>query len=149
MCEQDGEKITTDDLFEKVLGSKEVKKIATADWLAKGTELFGDDPKLWRFVCPNCKHVQSIADFIALREAVGYEGEVQNAYYSCIGRYDTRIPEKDIGTLTANPKSPCDYTLGGLICLAKTIVVDDEGKENPVFEFATIERITITRRRRR
>jgi predicted RNA-binding Zn-ribbon protein involved in translation (DUF1610 family) len=45
----------------------EPKKIPIADWLAKGKELFGDDPKAWQFVCPNCGHVQAIADFISLQ----------------------------------------------------------------------------------
>lgn len=114
----------------------EVKRIPIADWLAEGKRLFGDDAAVWRFVCSNCKHVQTIADFIELRDLKIWDGnDAQIAYYSCIGRYDTRIPEAKKGQLLGNPKSPCDYTLGGLIGLAKTIVIDDDDREHHVFEF--------------
>ena len=113
-----------------------VKRLTTEEWLAKGKELFGDDPKLWKFSCANCGHIQTIADFIELRKLGLFDGDVQGAYYSCIGRYDRRLPDKTIGELGDKDKSPCNYTLGGLIVLAKTVVVDDENYENPVFEFA-------------
>ena len=113
----------------------ETRKISVEEWMGEGKALFGDDPRLWRFKCANCHHVQTIADFIELRDLGLYRGDVQNAYYSCIGRYDTRIPESKIGTIT-DRKSPCDYTLGGLFRFVKTIVVDHDGTEKHVFEFA-------------
>ena len=112
-----------------------VRRMPLEQWLAKGRELFGDDPKQWRFRCANCGHVQTIADFIKLRDLGLWEGDAQIAYYSCIGRYDSRILPGQLGRLDGEGKSPCDYTLGGLFCLAKTIVIDDEGREHPVFEF--------------
>lgn len=58
-------------------------------------------------------------------------------YFSCIGRFDTRIPKDDVGTiLDKKPKSPCNYTLGGLFCFAKTFVISESGEKIPVFEFA-------------
>lgn len=114
-----------------------VKRMSKQEWLAKGKELFGDDPKVWRFKCACCGHVQTIGDFIKLRDLGLWEGDAQTAYHSCIGRYDPRIPEKEVGKLDGEGKSPCDYTLGGLIVLAKTVVVDGEGNEHKVFEFAT------------
>lgn len=43
------------------------KEVSQADWLAEGEKLFGTDPRKWKFKCPNCGHVQSMEDFIELR----------------------------------------------------------------------------------
>lgn len=115
-----------------------VKRMSKEDWLAQGRELFGDDPRQWKFKCACCGHVQTIADFIELQDLGLWHGiDAQVAYHSCIGRYDPRIPEEEPGRLDGEGKSPCDYTLSGFISLAKTLVVDDEGHEHRVFEFAT------------
>ena len=113
-----------------------VNQMSIEDWMAKGKELFGEDPKRWKFKCACCGHVQTIGDFIELRDLGLWDGDAGVAYYNCIGRYDSRIPEKELGKLDGKGKSPCDYTLGGLISLAKTIVVDGDGNEHKVFEFA-------------
>ncbi len=119
-----------------IQATAKVKKIGIADWMAEGSKLFGTDPRDWRFVCPNCNHVQTIGDFIELRRAGIDIKDAQVATYSCIGRYDTRIPRTEIGTLgDRNKKQPCDYTLGGVFHFVRTIVVDGEGNEHPVFEF--------------
>ncbi len=109
------------------------RRILLADWLAKGYKLFGKDARLWRFKCSNCGHIQSMNDFIELREKGITDVEPQTAYFSCIGRFDSRLPK--VGQIGDNI-SPCNYTLGGLLCFAHTFVVDEEGKEHPVFEFA-------------
>ncbi len=114
-----------------------VNRISKDDWLAEGKRLFGEDRREWKFKCACCGHIQTIADFIELRNLKIWDGDAQIAYHSCIGRYDTRIPAKDLGRLDGRSKSPCDYTLGGLISLAKTVVVDDNQNEHKVFEFAT------------
>lgn len=118
-----------------------VKRLSQDEWLAKGKELFGDDPRQWKFRCACCGHVQTMGDFIELQKLGLWHRDIdiQKAYHSCIGRYDPRIPHKALGKLDGQGKSPCDYTLGGLICLAKTVVVDGDGKEHKVFEFATDE----------
>lgn len=131
------EKSMTEALKSMVSGmTPAIRKISAEDWLAEGVRLFGEDPKLWRFVCPNCKNVQTIADFLELRKAGIKVKDAQVAYFNCIGRYDTRISSDKIGTMT-DKKKPCNYTLGGLLRLVKTVVLDDEGKEHPVFEFET------------
>ena len=112
-----------------------IRRIDVKDWMAEGKALFGDEPLDWKFVCPNCGHIQTMRDFLELREAGIYKKTLQQAYYSCIGRFDTRIKEKDVGTIL-DRKSPCNYTLGGLFPFCKTVVIDEEGKENLVFEFA-------------
>lgn len=114
-----------------------VKRISKDDWFAKGRELFGDDPKLWRFKCACCGHVQTIGDFIQLRDLELWDGDARIAYHSCIGGCDPRIPEKDLGKFFGRRKSPCNYALAFSISLAKTVVVDNDGNEHSVFEFAT------------
>lgn len=113
-----------------------MKEISLKDWLQEGEELFGKDKKKWRFVCSNCGHVQTIADFIKLRDLkiVGLDFDPGNVvYFSCIGRFDTRI--KDVGTIWDN-KSPCNYTNGGLFCLSEVKVKNEDGEPIPVFDFA-------------
>lgn len=118
-----------------------VKRISKEDWLAQGKQLFGDDPRQWKFKCACCGHVQTMADFSELRDLGLWQfdtiADTQVAYYACIGRYDPRIPEEELGRLDGEGKSPCDYTLRGFFSLAKTVVVDDDGEEYRVFEFAT------------
>ncbi len=112
------------------------KEICLKQWLEQGQKLFGDDPLKWEFVCPNCGHVQTMQDFVDLHALGIYKGKSPEvAYFSCIGRFDDRIPKGNIGTL-GDPKEYCDYTLGGLIPLVKTVVVDRKGKRNKVFEFS-------------
>ena len=118
------------------MSNEQLKKISKSDWLKVGMERFGANPKAWKFVCPNCGNVQTIQDFIDLREHGIEVKDAQVAYFNCIGRYDTRIPPEKIGRLMENPLSPCDYTMGGLIPLCKTVVIDEDGNENRVFEFA-------------
>lgn len=118
----------------------ELKEIPVNDWLAEGKRLFGDDERQWKWKCSNCGHVQSIADFLELKKLGIIKAETDVGtlvYYSCIGRFDTRIPEKDVGTIyDKKKKSPCNYTNGGLFCFAKTFVINESGKRVPVFEFA-------------
>uniref|UniRef100_A0A6M3LLZ3 Uncharacterized protein n=1 Tax=viral metagenome TaxID=1070528 RepID=A0A6M3LLZ3_9ZZZZ len=115
-----------------------LKEISLKDWLAEGERLFGADKKLWKWKCSNCGHVQSISDFIELRnkKILPADFDVGTVvYFSCIGRFDTRIPEKDIGTVW-NKKSPCNYTLGGLFVFANTFVIGEDGQRHPAFDFA-------------
>jgi len=114
---------------------EEIRRVDIKDWMAEGKALFGDEPLDWKFVCPNCGHVQSMRDFLELREAGIKIKSVQQAYFSCIGRFDTRIKDEEIGTVF-DDKSPCNYTLGGLFRFCKTIVIDEKGEENHAFEFA-------------
>lgn len=116
----------------------EPKEIPLQDWLAEGKMLFGEDMKQWKWKCSNCGHVQSIADFLELKKLgiIKKETDVGTlVYFSCIGRFDTRIPEEDVGTIW-DKKSPCNYTLGGLFRIAKTFVISESGERIPVFEFA-------------
>lgn len=110
------------------------------DWLAEGERLFGPDKKQWKWKCSHCGYVQSIADFLELKKLgiINPEADVGTfVYFSCIGRFDTRIPKEDVGTIFDKiKKSPCNYTLGGLFCLTDTFVISESGERVPVFEFA-------------
>ncbi len=115
-----------------------LKEISVKEWLAQGELLFGADKKQWKWKCSNCGHVQSIADFLELKKLGIIKKEVDVGtlvYYSCIGRFDTRILEEDVGTVW-NKKSPCNYTLGGLFRFANTFVISESGERIPVFDFA-------------
>jgi len=99
-------------------------KIAHEDWCAKGRELFGDDPMNWKFVCPSCGHVASVADW---KNAGASEGEFA---FSCIGR---RLGS---GNDMGGKKQPCNYAGGGLFQLNPVIVIYADGGERPTFAFA-------------
>lgn len=119
-----------------IIEGPELKEIPLSDWLAEGKRLFGDDAKQWKWKCSNCGHVQSIADFLELKKLGIIKAETdvgRLAYFSCIGRFDTRLV--NVGTVW-DKKSPCNYTNGGLFCFAKTFVINESGERVPVFEFA-------------
>ena len=103
------------------------QRMTKEEWLAKGKELFGDDMFQWKFICPNCGHVQSIEDF---RQYKDKGANPNSAYQSCIGRY----MDGEVGTL-GDKKSPCNYAASGLIMLAPIIVVDGDS-ETHAFAFA-------------
>jgi hypothetical protein len=43
--------------------AEELIDMSEADWLAEGRRRFGWDMMQWKFVCPICKHVQTVLDF--------------------------------------------------------------------------------------
>lgn len=98
------------------------KVIKIADWLKELRSRFGEDDEEWKFVCPSCGHVQSVADF----KAIGVDGN--KAYYECISRY------KNIDGKTN--KKPCKYTLCGLFVLDHDTVINNEFLPVNVFKMA-------------
>lgn len=119
----------------KTMELKVPRKIALKDWKDEAIKLFGEDPKQWKFECSNCGHVQTPGDFVELNDSGISTIDPGVAWFSCIGRYDTRIPADQIGEI-GDGKQPCNYTLGGLFNFAKTVVIMDDEKSCPVFEFA-------------
>lgn len=104
-------------------------KIGHEEWKAKARRLFGDDPLKWRFVCPVCKHVACVDDW---RKAGAPEGTVA---FSCVGRW---LPgSKD--AFEKKGKGPCTYAGGGLFRLNPITVVQPDGTEHEVFDFAEAE----------
>lgn len=119
---------------------EEPRRIKLKDWQEEGRKLFGEDERYWKFVCPNCKNVQSPNDFLELKElGVVTMIDPNSAYFCCIGRFDARIAIADIGEI-GDGKSPCNYTMGGLFRFVHTIVIDEKEKEHFVFEFAPGEK---------
>lgn len=98
------------------------KVIKIADWLKELRSRFGEDDEEWKFVCPSCGHVQSVADF----NAIGVDGN--KAYYECISRY------KYIDGKTN--KKACKYTLCGLFVLDHDTVINNEFLPVNVFKMA-------------
>lgn len=97
---------------------KERVQIPIAAWKEKGMELFGTDIEQWKFKCPACGQIQSLADFKAANVPTP-EGKF---YFSCIGRW---VPGRG-----------CDWTLGGLLQIHAVEVIDQDGDILPAFEFA-------------
>lgn len=122
---------------EETVTVPEMKEMTRDDWMLEGKRRFGEDFMDWRFVCCNCGHVQAISDFSELSRKGIFKGGPSDAYFSCIGRFDDRIPRSQIGELgDTKGKKYCNYTLGGLITLNKLVVLAEDGKRHPVFEFA-------------
>jgi len=90
------------------------------DYLAEGERLFGKDRKKWKFICPQCKTIQSYSDFIEAE--VSPEDIPKYLGFSCIGRF-------------TEGKKGCDWTLGGLFQIHELEVLHDD-KKSPRFEFA-------------
>ena len=96
-----------------------MKTYTLEEWRSKAIEIFEiDNFTRWKFVCPNCGHIQCAQDFI--------DAEIDQwrdvFFFSCIGRW-----KKGVG---------CDWTLGGLLQIHQTEVISESGEKVPVFEFA-------------
>jgi hypothetical protein len=108
------------------------KIIPVTEWLARGRELFGEDPLQWRFKCPICGHVQTMADFKAIGQ------QAQSAYRECIGRH---LPKSQCATDLASvpgkdgKKSPCDYATYGLFQIGDKVTPEGQDKPITVFYF--------------
>lgn len=101
-------------------------------WMAEGEKRFGPDISNWRFVCPACKHVQSVADFKPYKEK---GAEADDARFNCIGRFSGANPNAGLSG-TGKEKGPCNYTSGGLFDLRPVVVKTSDG---PIRTFAFAE----------
>lgn len=81
-------------------------------WHTEGVRRFGTDELLWRFVCPACGHVASVA-------------------FSCVGRFLKGSREAFGG----KGPGPCNYSGGGLFGLNPVSI---KGRVNRVFAFAEV-----------
>lgn len=98
------------------------KVIKVADWLKELKSRFGEDSEDWKFVCPSCGHVQSVADF----KAIGVDGN--KAYCECISRYKNIDGKTD--------KKACKYTICGLFLLDHDTVITNVFLPVNVFKMA-------------
>ena len=102
------------------------RSVTYAAWLAEGAALFGDDRSVWRFKCPACGYLQTVADY----DAAGLPRSA--AAFSCIGRgrVERRKAFGGVGP------GPCDYAGGGLFAINPVEVVFSDGGKLSAFEFA-------------
>ena len=108
------------------------RNVTLEEWLEEGKQKFGDEAN-FRFVCPICKHGQSVRDFEAFK-AQGAKPD--HAYKLCIGRF-VGAKRQAFG---GDGPGPCDYTSGRLFNLNPVLVTftGDDGRPRTIaaFEFA-------------
>lgn len=95
------------------------------EWAAEARKRFGDASG-WRFICPSCGHEATPADW---RKAGAPDSAIA---FSCIGRY----LDADGGKTFKREGGPCNYAGGGLFKLNPITVIDEDGCEHSVFDFA-------------
>lgn len=105
-----------------------LRTVTREEWIAEARLLFGSDEREWRFVCPSCGHVASVADWI---DAGANEGHVA---FSCVGRFLDGEPVDAFET-----PGPCNYAGGGLFRLNPVSVQMPDGSTRATFEFAKVE----------
>lgn len=92
------------------------------EWLNLGQTLFGKDVMQWKFKCPYCAHIATVADY----KKAGAPSSA--AGFSCVGRWlEVR---KEAFDNQDKRNIPCNYAGGGLIQINP---VDVDGTK--VFEF--------------
>jgi hypothetical protein len=103
-----------------------MKLYTLEEWQAEGRRLFGADHEAWRFTCPLCGYVSSVADFKQYAAA----GATQNsATCECIGRYT------GAGDSKAKTGGPCNYAGYGLFRLSP-IRITGNAPDHPTHCFA-------------
>lgn len=103
-------------------GIKRVLKFS--EWQEELIERFGENCENWKFVCPVCGHIQSVADFKAIGKDFNY------AYSYCIGRFT--------GNDDKTGAKGCNYAVNGLFHLNKTTVISEKYLPVKVFEIAEV-----------
>lgn len=101
------------------------RTMSEAEWNAEGVRLFGEDRMTWRFVCPSCGHVASVADWKSVGAS---EGE---AAFSCVGRHIA-------GASDMFGEPPCNYAGGGLFGLNPVTVTREGNRSSDVFAFELV-----------
>lgn len=92
--------------------------LSLEDWKKEGERLFGPDKKNWKFICPNCGHIQSYRDFIK----GGINADL--AAVNCASRHG----------LGGRPD--CKWTTGGLFRIGGCYVINHNYMPVLVFAFA-------------
>jgi hypothetical protein len=111
-----------------------MKTISHEEWIKEAIKRYPD--RNIAFVCPVCKHKQTVAEYKAAGAPAGAYG------FSCIGRYldDCRKAFGGPGAGEERP-GPCDYTGGGLLRLNPINVIFTDSEtgaqtEHAFFDFA-------------
>ena len=102
------------------------------EWRAEAVRRFGEDHKQWKFVCPVCKYVQSVQDYLDANAPQGAIG------FSCVGRY-IEGEAKQAFDVSVKEEGPCNYAGGGLFRLNPITVILPDESEHQAFDFADPE----------
>jgi hypothetical protein len=96
-------------------GTKMSRTISLEDYFNECIDRFGHDRNNWKFVCPSCGHIASVADYknAGAEKAIGY---------SCVARWTGATQE----AFRKGP-GPCNYAGGGLISINPVKVVSADG----------------------
>ena|SRR3990167_5076025 len=106
-----------------MIGNKEdVRRYTEKEWREKGTTLFGEDKKKWKFQCPACGNVRTAEDFRPFKDQ---GADASSVISNCLGRF----------TGGKNGPDKCDWAAYGLFAGPSFVKIED-GKEIPVFNFA-------------
>jgi len=109
--------------------SRHHRVVTHEEWVEEGRRRFGDDPLSWRFVCPSCGRVASVAEWKA---AGAPEGEVA---FCCVGRHVEGAKE---AFAKGDNSRGCTYSGGGPFRLNPVSVIKD-GVLHEMFEFSMEE----------
>lgn len=106
------------------------RRYTVEEWQAEAARRFGERARNWAFICPVCSHIQTAGE---VKEA-GYDHNL--AYKECFGK-GTRDDRELAAKQGKKPgeKADCDWKAYGLF-RGPVIVVTEDGKEIPVFDFA-------------
>lgn len=101
--------------------------ITQKDWMDEGRQLFGEDVKQWKFVCPMCGRIASVQDFLDAG------ADANDAFQECIGRHTGK------GSPQEGDSSGCNWAAYGFFGTAGKgrKVIAEDGHEVEVFQFAT------------
>jgi len=103
-----------------------MKHYTQTEYLARGEELFGEDLKNWKWVCPACGRVNTGSEFAEL------DVSPDLACRNCIGRFNGNMKPPN----PKNNKNGCDWTAGGLFRLDGVCKVTmDDGYITHAFSF--------------
>lgn len=117
--------------------NENMQPIPLARWHEMARELFGNDARHWRFVCPVCNTIQTAQDFI---DAGCPEDEAKMSIaVECVGRWLPK--EKSQKAFGENRDGffkgkPCDFAGYGLFKLNPIPVLFEDGKIMNAFAFA-------------
>ena len=98
------------------------------EWREKGTRLYGEDVKNWKFKCPSCGYIASVNEWKDAGDDGGQSG------FSCIGRL--LGSKKPMGDKTGGP---CNYAGGGLFRINPVEITTKSGETVYYFDFADNE----------
>jgi hypothetical protein len=85
-------------------------------------------------ICPGCKTPQNAQDLIKAGAGASLRDVAKFLGVSCVGRFTgAPAPRRE------PDGNPCNWTLGGLLKIHTTTVVDEIGRKQPFFDIASPE----------